>query len=971
MMSGLLATKLRLPRIPAKRVDRPFLLQQLNEGLEAGRQLSLISAPAGFGKTTCAVQWVCSLDLPAAWLSLDPGDDDPGRFFTYLVAALQRVDEKLGHEIEGILRAGQLPPGEIISATLTNDILDVEHGFLLVLDDLQVIQDPFILQVLEQLIENQPQTLHLVLLTREDPPLPLARLRANNQLTEIRIGELRFTGGEAGQFVNGVMGLSLSEPDVTLLLDRTEGWIAGLQLAALAMKAPRPAGDQPTPAHFIAALSGSHRYILSYLTEEVLSRQPEDIQQFLLQTSILDRLCGDLCRAVTGRLDSQYLLERLSNANLFLIPLDDEGRWYRYHQLFADLLRGLQGDLQKEQIAELHRRAGRWYAQEGMADEAIRHAVASQDFALAVQMLEGYSLDMLMQWHIKTVEGWMQAIPPAWRANSPKANLAFAWMHLLRGTYPLALPYLERLQELFSGSEAETGASRAGPSLDGPALEGRSLLAEWLALQAALLSAEGKPGESLALCRRALELAPEEDGHARCLIYMELANAYQRLEDYEKAAGYFQLLIQSGRATGNNAAALLGESGLGLMSIERGQLQHAYEIASEAIERIERSGTLPPVSTALYGEIGAVYYHRHQLEQAHKAFQRAIQVGKLSGYSDAEIYYAVILSRLYGIEGNLEAAQGEIQKAVDLMRVEAPRVVREEAIAQQVRVALDQGRLSAAEEALHKYGFSFQDQFSYPELQPSQNLSRPTVLLYLSALRVLLYRAQAGAARRENRFREAASSGADLQVVLAQGIDLADQLLEGAIQRQYLPLALEILLLRAQMYAALGDRPASRSDILGAVELAKPEGFISLFLEAGPSAAALLGDLLKSDPSRTSEEPGLQNRLRGFIHKVLAAFPPGEAHPAGPGADSEPNVIAPESTAPVASPLDFQLVEPLSERELEVLQWIGEGCSNGEIAERLVITLHTVKKHTSNIYSKLGVASRTQALARARNLKLI
>jgi len=303
-MSSLLATKLYRPSLPAKRVQRPQLIQRLNEGLESGRNLTLVSAPAGFGKTTCIGEWLNGLSFPVAWLSLDESDNDPVRFFTYFIAALQKVDANLGREIEGVLRSGQLPPSDVISTTLVNDILELEGRFLLVLDDFHVIQDRFILQVLEKLVvnllqANLPQPLHLVLLTREDPALPLARLRANNQMTEIRAGDLRFTSKEADCFLNEVMSLSLSQADIAVLEERTEGWIVGLQLAGLSIR------DRANPSSFIATLSGSHRFILNYLTEQVLSQQPEEIQNFLLQTSVLDKLNGDLCNAVAERTDGQ------------------------------------------------------------------------------------------------------------------------------------------------------------------------------------------------------------------------------------------------------------------------------------------------------------------------------------------------------------------------------------------------------------------------------------------------------------------------------------------------------------------------------------------------------------------------------------------------------------------------------------------------------------------------------------------
>ncbi len=912
MPSHLLATKLHRPSPPPKRVPRLHLVERLNEGLESGRAVTLVSAPAGFGKTTCAGEWAASLGLPVAWLSLDPTDDEPARFLTYLLAALQEVDQGLGRELESALHSGQLPSAEAISTTLGNDILALPGRFLLILDDFQVIQDRLILQVFEQLLASPPPPLHLVLLTREDPSLPLARLRANDRMTEIRSGDLRFDGSEAGRFLNEVLGLGLSEADIAVLVDHTEGWVVGLQLAGLSVR------GRADPSAFIAGLSGSHRFILSYLAEQVLDRQPEDIRRFLLQTSVLDRLCGDLCDAVTGRGDGHLLLERLFNANLFLVPLDDEQRWYRYHHLFADLLRSL-STRRHDDTAELHRRAARWYALAGLPDEAIRHALAAADYALAVQVIESHAMDMVMQWHVKTVDGWMRALPPEWAAQSPRANLAFACKHVFSGDYAQASPYLERLQARFSGPQAD----EADPSLK----------AGWLALQALLLGGQGAPAQSLDLANRALAIASQDDSDVQSLIYLALAGAYQELDDDARAVEALQTLIRHGRAAGNIAAEMLGVSDLALIAIERGRLHLAFEVASEGIERAQASGSPPPITTAIYAELGVAHYQWHQLEEARRCFVRAIEVSARSSFSDAAIYYRVVLSRLSQMEGDLEAAAREVQEAANLMRLDAPGAVGDQVVAQQVRIYLARGESAAAEAALEGQGFFPWGRFTLPVLAPDAKITPATALLYNCALRIALHRAQ-------TRQEEAG---------LEPALELADRLIAGALRRHYVPTALETLLLRAQVHAALGDQERALADYAHALQLGEPEGYISIFIEEGAPVGEGLAALLE------------HNRLQGaqveYARSILAALAGGDKPAAAPVA--------------AAPPVGHGLIEPLSPRELEVLCLIAEGCSNKEIAERLVITVSAVKKHTANIYGKLSVSSRTQALARARQLGLL
>ena len=916
MTETLTRTKLIVPPLRPKLVSRPRLIERLNQGLQSGHNITLVSAPAGFGKTTCISEWVNVLDCPVSWLSLDPADDDPGSFFAYFLTALQKVDAKLGQEIEFILHSGQLPPGEIISKTLANDILELEERFLLILDDFHVIQDQSILQVLEELITNLPQPLHLVILTREEPPLPLARLRANNQLTEIRAGDLRFTGNDTGRFLNDVMGLSLSQADVAVLEDKTEGWIAGLQLAGLSIQ------DRTDPSSFIAALSGSHRFILSYLTEEVLSHQPQEIQHFLLNTSVLNRLNGDVCNAVTGRADGRSMLEKLYHANLFLIPLDDKQEWYRYHHLFADLLRELQHSLQKEKIAELHQRASNWYAQAGgegdtFASEAIEHALSAKDYPLAVELLESYAIRLIMQGHVKRVNSWVQAIPEQWQSQSPKTNLAFAWMHLLRGDYIQASPYLERLRAPLTGDSNESQLSESEASLK----------AEWLVLQSLVIYGQSKTMESKTIAESALAIVPEGDSRVRSLAYYVLASDYRILGEYQQAVEIYQKSIHFGRASNNLVAEMMSTVALGEMALEHGELHLAYEITTPVIDRVEGADSLPPTSAGVYGLLGEVYYQWRQLRRAREYIKRAHQLTTLGGYNSITILYLTLLSRLSQAEGDLEAAYLEIKKAFELLQVDTVNSVRQRAVSQQVRVHLARNRPAAAETALKGLGFSFQDQFSFPTLHAEQNLSQATGQLFNSSLCVLLHRNRAG--------RDSAG--------LKQGMELADQLVAHAYKSQCIIVALETLLIRAQMHSILRNNVDSRADYVRAVELAEPEGIIGVFCEQGPSVAEALTKLAKDNQFRDAQSK--------FVTRILSAISTLQFPDAG-------NRMPP-------------LVEPLSEREIEVLHLMAEGLKYKEIAGRLFISLNTVRFHVKTIYGKLNVRNRTQAIEVARQFQIL
>ena len=473
MSLPLIATKFHIPSVRADGVTRPRLRNKLLEAADRPGTLILLSGPAGFGKTTLLSGLAAVRHGNLAWDSLDEDDNDPVRFWTALISACQVVRPGTGSAALVLLQSPGPLPDMAIAALLINDLASLNDPLVIVLDDYHVIHNTAIHAALGFLVEHLPESLRLVCSTRVDPPWPLARLRAHNRLVEVRTAELRFTSQEAAEFLNSRMGLNLPEEQVIALEARTEGWIAGLQLAALSLK------NRQDARGFIEAFTGSHIYIADYLAEEVLSQQSQELQTFLMQTSVLERLTAGLCEAVTGMPGAQETLASLQRRNLFVVPLDEEGTWYRYHHLFADLLRARLRRLFPAQASHaLHQRAAEWYEAAGMESEAIPHSLSAADPEHAVRLVEKIAMPMIVKAHFKTVEGWLKALPAEALRESPRTQMAFAWMHLMRRDFPRAQPHLDRLHEFFSTPQAKD----AGDSLHG----------QWLALQAMLMSAQGK-----------------------------------------------------------------------------------------------------------------------------------------------------------------------------------------------------------------------------------------------------------------------------------------------------------------------------------------------------------------------------------------------------------------------------------------------------------------------------------------------
>src|SRR6266516_1594903 len=562
MPPPMLTTKLYIPRLRPNVVSRPRLIERLNEGLQ--RKLTLISAPAGFGKTTLVSEWAEGIERPrarTAWLSLDEGDNDPIGFLTYLVAALQTMAANIGEGVLGVLQSPQPPPIESILTALLNDLTTISDHFILVLDDYHVLDAQPIDQALTYLVEHLPPHMHLVITTREDPHLPLARLRVGDQLTEVRVTDLRFTHAEAAEFLNKAMGLGLSAQDIARLSTRTEGWIAGLQLAAISLQGRQDATS------FIKSFTGSHHFVLDYLVEEVLQQQPESIQTFLLRTSILDRLCGPLCDTVLidPTVSGQATLEYLEHANLFLVPLDNERRWYRYHQLFADLLRQRLQQRSassmrdaRDDVAELHMRASVWYEDHGLEIEAFHHAAAANDVARAERLIEGEGMPLHFRGAGAPVLNWLESLPRTALDTRPSLWVTYASTLLFGGQH--------------TAVEQKLQAAEAALAAAVPDDRTRDLVGRIASMRATLAVIQHDGATIVVQSRRALEYLDPDNLPVRTATTWTLGYAYQLQGDRAAARGAYTEVIAIGQSFGYSIYTLAATINLGQVQEADNQL---------------------------------------------------------------------------------------------------------------------------------------------------------------------------------------------------------------------------------------------------------------------------------------------------------------------------------------------------------------------------------------------------------------
>ena len=900
MTLSLLQTKLYAPLPRLDLVARPQLLAKLSRG---GRcPLVFIAAPAGFGKTTLVSAWIAQTKQAVAWLTLDEEDNDPLRFLHYLIAALQTHQPTLGRTALPLLAAPQSPPLRAMFTLLLNDLKTLTAPLALVLDDYHLLSALPIHEAIAFFIDHLPPACQLIITSRNDPPLPLPRWRVRNQLTEIRAEDLRFTPDEATSFLNECRGLNLTSQEIVTLAARTEGWIAGLQLAALSLQG---CNDR---ANFIANFTGSHAYIIDYLVEEVLQHQPPATQDFLLQTALLERLCGALCDALTGRNDGQLLLEQLQRANLFLLPLDEQRQWYRYHQLFAQVLRHRLALTYPDRVALLQQRASAWYEQAQEIDAAIHHAHLGGDHERVATLIETHALPLLEREEIMTVRSWLATLP----REVIQARLLLT---LIEGTIVVLTGQLDQATHFFATTEPRFMDATCP----------RPLYGVWAQLRALLARYQGEVGNIIEYAHEALDALPSTVpptwGMARSHALINLGLAQAMIGDNDAAQHAFLAAAAEGHAAQSitTYAALIG---LGWQQTQLGKLTQARQTYGQIIEQTSRlPGRTAPMLGMAYVGLAYLLYERNELAGAREAALRGIEY--LRG-SVEQVILAIgygTLARLYiaaGDEPQALATLGQAESWLTQMQI-TDMGFRHALAAYRTLLWLEQGNLDPA---LAWAATTAQ------RVDPNPFSTLPWEKLVL--IRVWL---------------------TTTEPMLALAV--IDELSTVVATRQWTQWLIALHALRALAYQQQGDGAAAAQRLHQALTLAQPQGFIRTFVDLGEGMRSLLMAL---------HPTVLDAGLKSYIARLLAAFSSSPAHASVPPVKTQ---------APPPTPNRQNLIEPLSARELEILRLVNDGLSNSEIADKIIVTVGTVKKHLNNIFGKLGAGSRTQALVRAREVKLL
>ena len=891
----ILFTKLSIPPLRARLVQRPRLIQKLNQGMECG--FVLISAPAGYGKSTLLTSWQSRCEYATSWLSLDDRDDDPSRFLVYLAAAFRGIDPTIDDAFESTLGFNQQPEVEAHLTQLINHLARLNHPYCLILDDYHVIRNQIIHQAVSFLLEHRPAPLHLIISTRADPPLPLARLRAKSDMLELRLNDLRFTNQEAADFLNHTMGLKVSSEDVARITKRTEGWIAGLQMAALSMQSTNDVSG------FITAFTGSHHYVFDYLLEEILGRQSPEIHRFLLYTSILDQLTGPLCDALLDEnggsspsRPSSVILEELEHANLFIVPIDNEHHWYHYHPLFAELLRGHLQQNEAAKLQALHIRASTWFETQGLISDAIRHSLAASDWERVVRLISANIFALLEQNELNNVARQIESLTNEKSLARPWLLIGRAWLAAYTGQLSAVDPILKIVETEINSLNSEVELQTLGGHI--------------AAIRAYTNWINDKRDIAAKAAQVALEWLPADERLIRCqaatLLGLSVSDTHPRIQAFEQAIAY-------ARECSVSHVTIFAHGCWAWFLAMQGRLREAHSACYEAIRLAQSSSTHQPLPTLshVFTTLSFVLIEWNDLEEALRYSKEAVNLARHWEQADAQHF---ALDNL----GDALFASGDVKGAFDTLR-QAWQVAHrtsswfeEISISQEVEWYLSQDNLEAALQRLRLAKLDFEESYNQP------------LISFKSQVKLLTF----------------------VKVFIAQkeyhkALSLIANLLEYFEKKDLGYFIVRALTWQALVYQGLKQNAQALVSLKRALTLAAPEGYVRTFIDMGPGVIPLLH---QAYAARITPD---------YVNLLLAAF----------DREAKDQLVEAGTTS--------GLVEPLTEREIDVLKLLAQGCSDKKIAESLVIARETVHKHLKNIYGKLEVHSRTEAIIRAHELGIL